>query len=132
MTRATTNTTRTKGSGGIDLVLRFLGEVLIPFGYLNNEVARSIGHALAPQARLYLQPGRIVELIQFGVSRFVAGLEALVHDYMARGARADAAARMVEPHVKSGGDIQNASGEALSRIRNSFGVHLDCFALSGK
>src|SRR5258708_40334064 len=28
--------------------------------------------------------------------------------------------------------IQNAAGETLSRIRSSFGVHLDCFALSGK
>src|ERR1700730_9457165 len=113
-------------------MLRFLGEVLIPFGYLDTEVARSVGNALAPQARLYLQPGGIVELIQFGVRRFVASFEALAHDNMARGAGADTAAGVVEPHVKSGGDIQNASGKALSCVRNFLGVHLDRFALADK
>src|SRR6267378_2869921 len=101
---------------GRNLVLRFLGEILIPLGDLDNEVARSIGNALAPEARLRRQSWGLVELIEFGVGRLAAGLEPFMHDDVARGARANPAARMVESHVKSGGDIQDASGEALTRI----------------
>jgi hypothetical protein len=55
-----------------------------------------------------------------------------MHDDVARGARANPAARMVESHVKSGGDIKDASGQALTRIWNSLGVYLDRLALSDK
>src|ERR1700676_119476 len=65
---------------GYGLVFGFLGEVLIPFRYFNDEVARSVGHALAPQARLCREARSFVELIEFSVGRFVAGLEAFVHD----------------------------------------------------
>src|SRR5467141_4713919 len=117
---------------GRDLLLRFLGEVLIPFGDLNHKVTRSISDALAPEARLRRQSWRLVELIEFGVGRLAAGLKPLMHDDVARGARTNPAARMVESHVKSGSDIKDASGQALSRIRNSLGVHLDRLALSDK
>jgi len=76
-------------------VFRFLGKILIPFGYFDDEVARPVRDALAPQARLRGEPWRFVELIEFRVGRFVAGLEAFVDDDVARGARANSAASVI-------------------------------------
>jgi aspartate oxidase len=77
-------------------------------------------------------PALVRELIEFGVGRFAARFEPFVHDDVARRARADSTTRVVKPHMKSRGDIQDASGETLSRIGNAFGIYLDRLALAGE
>ena len=116
----------------LNLVLGFLGEIFIPLGNFDHQVARPIGHALATEARLHFQSGRIVQLIQFGVRRFIAGLEAFAHDDVARRAGADAAAGVIEAHAKSRSYVQDASRKTLASVGNFFWIHFDGFALVDK
>ena len=113
-------------------MFRFLGEILIPLRNLHHQVARAIGHALAAQARLRGKPRRFVELIEFSVGRFVARLQPFVHDDVARGARADAAAGVVQTHVESRGDIKDAAGQPIVPVGNFFRIHLDRFAFAAQ
>src|SRR5579862_5970808 len=92
------------------LVFSFLGEIAIPLRDLHHHVGGPVRDALTAQARFRGKPRRLVELIVFRVGRFVARLEAFVHDHVARGAGADPAAGVVQAHVEARGDIKNAPG----------------------
>src|SRR3974390_2707235 len=82
------------------LMFRFLGEILVPLRNFDDKVACSVGYALASQSRFCREARGVVELMVVGVGWFVAGLESLVHEHVARGAGANASTRMVQPHVK--------------------------------
>jgi len=65
-------------------VIEFLGVVLVPIGNFHNDVRCAIGDGLAAEARLWRDAGGFVEFVQFGVGGFVAGLQALMNDDVAR------------------------------------------------
>src|ERR1700686_1357178 len=113
-------------------MLRFLGEILIPLRDFDDQVARSVGDALATQARFYREPGRVVELIEFRIRRLVSRLKSFVHDDVARRARAHAAAGVIEALMKSRGDIEDASRETFARVGNFLRIYFDRFAFADK
>src|SRR5271165_6087873 len=56
-------------------VVQFLGIILVPLGYLDDDVRRPVRHRLATQSRLRCDPRSFVQLIQFRVRGFVARLQ---------------------------------------------------------
>src|SRR5208282_1170375 len=103
------------------LVFGFLRVVLVPLGDFDDEILRAVRHALAAEARLRGYAGRFVELVQLSVRRFVAGVEALMNDHVARGASAHSAACMIEGHLVALRNVENASRQAVVAIRNFVG-----------
>src|SRR5579863_10380634 len=87
--------TRSRRIAGGTLVVSFLGVILIPLGNFDDEILRAIRDALAAEARLRRDAGSFIELVELGIGRLVAAFQPFVNDHMARGAGADAAARVV-------------------------------------
>src|SRR5438046_6634232 len=106
-------------------MVQFLGVIFVPVGNFDDDVGGAVGNGLAAEARLRRDAGGFVELVELGVGGFVAGLEALVNDNVARGARADAATSVVEAGLEALGDVENAAGEAVVAIGNFFRVDFD-------
>ncbi len=71
-------------------------------------------------------------LVELGVGGFVAGFEAFAHDDVAGGARADAAAGVIEAGLEAFGEIQNAARETVVAVGNLFRVDLDGLAAGKK
>src|SRR5712691_13260847 len=87
-------------------VIQFLGVVFVPVGDFDDDVGGAVGNGLAAEARLRGDAGGLVELVEFGVSGFVAGFEAFSHDDVAGGASADAAASVVEAGFEAFGNVE--------------------------
>src|SRR5579859_2657160 len=100
------------------LVIQLLRVVLVPLRNFDDDVGRAVRHGLAAEARFRRDAWRFVELVELRIRRFVAGFEAFAHDDMARGARADTAACMVEAGLQRFGEIQDASRKAIVPVRN--------------
>ena len=92
----------------------------------------AVRNALATQARFRREARSFVELVEFGVVGLVAGFQPLVNDHVARGAGADAAAGVVQAHVKSRGDVQDAAGQTVVAVGKFLRIHLDRFAFADK
>src|SRR4029077_13643178 len=109
-----------------------LGVVFVPVGDFNDDVGGAIGHGLAAEARFRRDAGGLVEFVEFGVGGFVAGFEPLLHDDVASGAGANAAAGVVQAGFEAFGDVENAARQAVVAVGNFFRVHLDGLAARKK
>ena len=85
-----------------------------------------------PRRDFGVTPGRFVELIEFRVRGFIAGIEAFVNDHVACGAGADAAASVVETFMEALRDIEDAAGQAVVAVGDFFWVDLDRVAVLNK
>src|SRR5437879_5137567 len=83
---------RDKPAATRELMIEFLGVILVPVGNFHDDVGSAVGDGLAAEARLRRDAGGFVEFVEFGVGGLVAGLEALAHDDVARRAGANATA----------------------------------------
>jgi len=122
---------KTERGRGISVV-GFFCVVLVPLGNLHDDIGSAVGNGLAAEAGFRRDAGSHVQLIEFGVGCFVAGLEALLDDDVARGAGADTTARVVEAGFDALGDIENASGKAVMAVGNFCRVDFDGFAAGKK
>src|ERR1700743_3158883 len=99
-------------------VLFFFDVIFIPLGNFNDDIGGAVGNGLATETRLRRDARRFVEFIEFGVRGFVAGVEALLNDDVARRACADAAAGVIESGFDALGNIENAAGQAVVAVRD--------------
>src|SRR5579863_9990821 len=113
-------------------MIGFFGVVFVPFGNFDDDVGGTVGDGLAAEARFWGDAGGHVEFVEFGVSGFVAGFEALFDDDVAGGAGADAAAGMVEAGFDAFGDVENAAGKAVVAVGNFRRIDFDGFAAGKK
>src|SRR2546430_8448727 len=113
-------------------MVEFLGVIFVPVGNFDDDVGSAVGNGLAAEARLRRDAGSFIELVELGVGGFVAGFEAFAHDDVARGASADAAARVVEAGFDAFGDVENAAREAVVAVGNLFRVNFDGLAAGKK
>ena len=113
-------------------MVEFLGVIFVPVGNFDDDVGSAVGNGLAAEARLRRDAGSFIELVELGVGGFVAGFEAFAHDDVARGASADAAARVVEAGFDAFGDVENAAREAVVAVGNLFRVDFDGLAAGKK
>src|SRR6266567_2727289 len=113
-------------------MIEFLGVVFIPLGNLDDDVGGVVGNGLAAEARLRRDAGGFVELVEFGVGGFIAGFQAFFHDDVACRASANAAAGVVEAHLETLGNVEDAAREAVMAVRDFFGVDLDRLAARKK
>src|SRR5260221_3304002 len=116
----------------IFLVVQLLRVVLVPLGDFDHDVSCTVGNSLATEARLRRNSRSFIELIQFRVGGFIAGLEALLHHDVAGRAGADSAAGMIEAGLQRFGKIQNTSGRAVVGVRNLRRIHFQRFAAGQK
>src|SRR5882724_8126714 len=116
---------RDKPAATTELMIEFLGVILVPIGNFHDDVGGAVGDGLAAEARLRGDAGGFVEFIELGVGGLVAGFEAFAHDNVARRASANAAAGVVEAGFESLGDIQDAAGQTVVAVGNFFRIDLD-------
>src|SRR5216684_1567352 len=113
-------------------VVEFFGVVFVPVGNFDDDVGGAVGHGLATQTRFGGDAGGFVQLVEFGVGGFVAGLEAFPHDDVARGAGANAAASVVEASLDAFGNVEDAAREAVVSVRDFLRVNFDGLAAGKK
>src|SRR6266850_3141114 len=123
---------RDKPAGPTELMIEFLGVILVPIGNFDDDVGGAVGDRLAAEARLRGDAGGFVEFVELGVGGLVAGLEAFAHDDVARGAGANAAAGVVEAGFEPFGDVQDAAGQTVVAVGNFFRIDLDGLAAGKK
>src|SRR6266704_6658179 len=115
-----------------ELMIEFLGVVFVPLGNLDDDVGGAVRNGLAAKPRFRRDSGSFVEFIEFGIGGFVARLQALPHDDVTRRASANAAAGVVEAHLETLGNVEDAAREAVMAVRDFFGVDLDRLAARKK
>ena len=76
--------------------MTFADHISIPVGNLDNQILGAIWNALAAEAAVWSKTWRETELFIFGVGHLLDGFESFAHDAVARGARTNAAAGMVD------------------------------------
>ena len=113
-------------------MVEFFGVVLVPLGDFHDDVSGAVGDSLAAEAGLGRDAGSHVEFVEFGVRGFVAGLEALFENDVARGAGTNAAAGVVEASFDALGNVEDAARKAVVAVRNFGRVDLDGFAAGKK
>src|SRR2546427_4050394 len=86
---------------------------------------RILDHRLAPEARRRREAGRLVEEVLLRLLRLGEPLAALLHDDVARRARAVAAARVLEVNAVREQHVQDRAGTAVVLERRPRGVELD-------
>src|SRR6266852_653385 len=123
---------RDKPAATTESVIEFLGVVFIPLGNLDDDVGGAVRNGLAAKPRFRRDSGSFVEFIEFGIGGFVARLQAPPHDDVTRRASADAAAGVVEAHLETLGDVEDAAREAVMAVRDFLGVDLDGLAAREK
>src|SRR5882672_7499843 len=131
-TKITEKRWRGKPAATTELMIEFLGVILVPVGNFHDDVGGAVGDGLAAEARLRRDAGRFVQFVELGVGGLVAGLEAFAHDDVARGAGANPAAGVVETGFESLGDIQDAAGQTVMAVGNFFRIDLDGLAAGKK
>src|SRR6202044_1788986 len=81
------------------------------------------------QPRFRRHARSLVQLVQLRVRRLITGIKTFVHDYVARRASANSAARMVQPFAKSLRKIQNAARQTVVTVRNLLRIDLHGLAV---
>src|SRR5277367_3361616 len=114
------------------LVLGFLRVILVPLRNLDHDVLGAVRHTLAAEARFRRHTRRFVQLVQLRVGGFVATIETLVHDHVARGAGAHASAGVVQADVIALRNIQDAARQAVVAVGNFFGINFDSLPFPDK
>src|SRR6266704_3752639 len=123
---------RDKPAATTESVIEFLGVVFVPLGNLDDDVGGTVRNGLAAKPRFRRDSGSFVEFIEFGIGGFVARLQALPHDDVTRRASANAAAGVVEAHLETLGNVEDAAREAIVAVRNFFRIDLDGLAAGKK
>src|SRR6266850_738176 len=131
-TEATGKRWRDKPAATTELMVELLGVILVPIGNLHDDVGGAVGDGLAAEARLRGDARSFVQFVELGVGGLVAGLEALAHDDVARGAGANATAGVVEAGFESLGNVQDAAGQTVVAVGNFFRIDLDGLAAGKK
>src|SRR5882672_519999 len=123
---------RDKPAATTELMIEFLGVILVPVGNFDDDVGGAVGDGLAAEARLRRDARGFVEFVELGIGGLVTGFEAFAHDDVARRASANAAAGVVEAGFESLGDVQDAAGQTVVAIGNFFRIDLDGLAAGKK
>src|SRR5262249_51971826 len=114
------------------LMIQLFRVILVPLGNLHDDVGRAVWHSLAAKSRFRGDAWRFVEFVEFCICRFVTGFQSLSDDDVARGARTNSAAGVVEAGLQRLGKIQDASRQTVVPVGNLSWIYLDRFAAGQK